>query len=51
MARLEENTVDPAKEFGAIYQDLETLSFLLNKVCDYFSAKEDRLGNLTSNKI
>lgn len=47
---MEENTLNPAKEFGAIYRDLETLSFILNKVVDYFSAKEDRLGNLTSVK-
>ena len=41
MARLEETSMDPLKEFGAIYQDLQTLSFLMNKVIDYFDAKED----------
>ena len=50
MARLEETTMDPLKEFGAIYQDLQTLSFLMNKVIDYFDAKEDQLGDLVSEK-
>ena len=50
MARLEETSMDPLKEFGAIYQDLQTLSFLMNKVIDYFDAKEDQLGDLVSEK-
>ena len=43
MTRLEESTIDPEKEFGSIYQDLQMLSFILNKVIDYFNAKIDRL--------
>jgi len=43
MSKLEENTIDPDKEFGSIYQDLQTLSFIFNKIIDYFTAKEDLL--------
>ena len=36
---LDEETEDPARQFGFIYQDLLTVNRLLNKVIDYFNSK------------
>jgi len=44
MTKLEDNSNDPSKSFGQIYKDLQVLSFLMNKVIDYYNAKIDRLG-------
>ena len=42
MDRLEEQCTDPERQFGYIYKDLLMLNFFMQKVVDYYAAKDDK---------
>ena len=44
LENLQQATENPEDKFGAIYYDLQTIIALLTKVCKYFNAKGDHLG-------
>ncbi len=45
LTKLELNTNDCTKSYGSIYEDLQILCLLINKVADYYDSKVDRLGH------